>query len=54
MPRVDSFFEAPGYFGKPVSFFPPLAEIIIIPDVFIHLMKKLLHGLGASWQNIEL
>jgi hypothetical protein len=45
MPRVDSSFEAPSHFRKPVGFFPSLAEIIISPDVFIHLLKELLQGL---------
>jgi hypothetical protein len=45
MPGVDSFSEAPGHLRKHVGFFPSLAEIIISPDVFIHLLKKLLQGL---------
>jgi hypothetical protein len=45
MPRVDSSSEAPSHFRKPVGFFPSLAEIIIRPDVFIHLLKELLQGL---------
>jgi hypothetical protein len=45
MPRVDSSSEAPSHFRKPVVFFPSLAEIIISPDVFIHLLKELLQGL---------
>jgi hypothetical protein len=45
MPRVDSSSEAPSHFRKLVGFFPSLAEIIISPDVFIHLLKKLLQGL---------
>jgi hypothetical protein len=45
MPGVDSSSKAPGHFRKPVGFFPSLAEIIISPDVFIHLLKKLLQGL---------
>jgi hypothetical protein len=45
MPRVDSSFEAPSYFRKPICFFPSLAEIIISLDVLIHLLKKLLQGL---------
>jgi hypothetical protein len=45
MPRVDSSFEAPSHFRKPVGFFPSLAKIIISPYVFIHLLKELLHGL---------
>jgi hypothetical protein len=45
VPGVDSSSEAPGHLRKPVGFFPSLAEIIISPDVFIHLLKKLLQGL---------
>ena len=45
MPGVDSSSEAPGHLRKHVCFFPSLAEIIISPDVFIHLLKKLLQGL---------
>jgi hypothetical protein len=45
MPRVDSSSEAPSHLRKPISFFLSLAEIIISPDVLIHLLKKLLQGL---------
>jgi hypothetical protein len=45
MPRVDSSSEAPSHFIKPIGFFPSLAEIIISPDVLIHLLKKLHQGL---------
>jgi hypothetical protein len=45
MPRVDSSSKASIHFRKPIGFFPSLAEIIISPDVLIHLMKKLLQGL---------
>jgi hypothetical protein len=45
MPRVDSSFEAPCHLRKPISFFPSLAEIIIGPDVLIHLLKQLLQSL---------
>jgi hypothetical protein len=45
MPWVDSSSVAPIHFRKHVSFFPSLAEIIISPDVFIHLLKELLQGL---------
>jgi hypothetical protein len=45
MPGVDSSYEAPGHLRKPVGFFPSLAKIIISPDVFIQLLKKLLQGL---------
>jgi hypothetical protein len=45
MPRMDSSFEAPSHLRKPISFFPPLAEIIIGPDVLIHFLKQLLQSL---------
>jgi hypothetical protein len=44
VPRVDSSSEASGHLRKPVGFFPSLVEIIISPDIFIHLLKKLLQG----------
>jgi hypothetical protein len=45
MPGVDSSSEATGHLRKPVGFFPSVTEIIISPDIFIHLLKKLLQGL---------
>jgi hypothetical protein len=45
MPRVESSSKAPSHLRKPISFFPSLAEIIIGPDVLIHLLKQLLQGL---------
>src|SRR5688572_28085252 len=60
VPGVNSFSEAPGHLRKPVCFLPSLAEIVISPDVFIHLLKKLLQGLWGflgkilshrSWQK---
>jgi hypothetical protein len=45
MPRVDSSSEAPGHLREPVSFLPSLAEVIISPDVLIHLLKQLLQSL---------
>jgi hypothetical protein len=45
MPRVDSSSEAPGHFRESVSFLPSLAEVIISPDVLIHLLKQLLQSL---------
>ena len=45
MPRVDSSSEAPSYLRKPICFFPPMAEIIIGPDVLIHFLKQLLQSL---------
>jgi hypothetical protein len=45
MSRVDSSSEAPSHLRKPISFFPSLAEIIIGPDVLIHLLKQLFQSL---------
>jgi hypothetical protein len=45
MPRVKPSSEAPSHLRKPISFFHSLAEIIIGPDVLIHLVKQLLQGL---------
>jgi hypothetical protein len=45
MSWVDSPSEAPGHFGEPVSFLSSLTKIIIIVDVFIHLLEQLFQGL---------
>jgi hypothetical protein len=45
MPRVNSFSEAPGHFRKSISVLPSLAEVVVSPDVFIHLLKQLLQSL---------
>ena len=45
MPRVDSSSEAPGHLRESVSFLPSLAEVIVSPDVLIHLLKQLLQSL---------
>jgi hypothetical protein len=45
MPRVNSSSEAPCHFRKSVSFLPSLAEIVVSPNVFIHLLKQLLQSL---------
>jgi hypothetical protein len=45
MPLVDSSSEAPGHLRESVSFLPSLAEIVVSPDVFIHLLKQLLQSL---------
>jgi hypothetical protein len=49
---VDSSSEAPSHLRKPISFLPSLAEIIISPDVLIHLLKKLLQGLRGFPGNV--
>ena len=45
MPRVDSSSEAPGHLRESVSFLPSLAEVVVSPDVLIHLLKQLLQSL---------
>ena len=45
MPRVDSSSEAPGHLRESVSFFPSLAEVVVSPDILIHLLKQLLQCL---------
>jgi|SRR5688572_7195922 hypothetical protein len=45
MPRVDSSSEVPGHLREPVSFLPSLVEVIVSPDVLIHLLKQLLQSL---------
>jgi hypothetical protein len=45
IPRVESSSEAPSNLRIPVGFLPSLAEIIVSPDVFIHLLEKLRQGL---------
>jgi hypothetical protein len=45
MPQVYSSSEAPGHLREPVSFLPSLAEVIVSPDIFIHLLKQLLQSL---------
>jgi hypothetical protein len=45
VPRVDSSSEAPGHFRESVSFLPSLADVVVSPDVLIHLLKQLLQSL---------
>jgi hypothetical protein len=45
VPGVNSSSEAPGHLRKLVCLFPSLAEIVVSPDILIHLLKKLLQGL---------
>ena len=45
MPRVDSSSEATGHLRQSVSFLPSLAEVVVSPDVLIHLLKQLLQSL---------
>jgi hypothetical protein len=37
-----SLSEAPGHLRESVSFLPSLAEVVVSPDVLIHLLKQLL------------
>jgi hypothetical protein len=45
MPRVDSSSEAPSHLRESVSFLPSLVEVVVSPDVVIHLLKELLQSL---------
>jgi hypothetical protein len=45
MPGMEFSSEAPSHLRIPVCFLPSLAEIIISPDVLIHLLKEFLQGL---------
>jgi hypothetical protein len=52
MPRVDSSSEAPGHLREPVSFLPSLTEVIVSPDILIHLLKQLLQSLWGLSSEI--
>jgi hypothetical protein len=45
MPGMKSSSEAPSHFRKLVCFLPLSAEIVISPDVLIHLLKEFFQGL---------
>jgi hypothetical protein len=47
MPWVKPSSEAPGHLKIFVSFLPSLQEIVVGSDVLIHLLEKLLQGLGG-------
>jgi hypothetical protein len=54
MPRVDSSSEAPGHLRESVRFLPSLAEVVISPNVLIHLLKQLLQSLwGLSGEILS-
>ena len=54
MPRVDSSSEAPGHLRETISFLPSLAEVVVSPDVLIHLLKQLLQSLcGLSGEVLS-
>jgi hypothetical protein len=42
---VDSSSEAPGHLRESISFLPSLAEVVVSPDILIHLLKQLLQSL---------
>jgi hypothetical protein len=45
MPGVDSSSKAPDHLKEYVSFLSSLTEVIVSPDVLIHLLKQLLQSL---------
>jgi hypothetical protein len=45
MPGMKSSSKAPGHIKEPVCFLPSMVNIIIGPDILVHLLKKLLQGL---------
>jgi hypothetical protein len=54
MPREDSSSEAPGHLRESVRFLPSLAEVVISPNVLIHLLKQLLQSLwGLSGEILS-
>jgi hypothetical protein len=54
MPQVDSSSEAPGHLRESVCFLPSLAEVVVSPDVLIHLLKQLLQSLwGISGEVLS-
>jgi hypothetical protein len=52
MPWIKPFPEAPSHFYISLGFFSSLTEIIIRPDVFIHILMKLLYRLGRLSKKI--
>jgi hypothetical protein len=60
MPWMKPSSEAPGHLRISVVFLPSLSEIIVSSNLFIHLLEKLLQGLGRlsgkilccwTWKN---
>jgi hypothetical protein len=47
MPWMKPSSEAPSHLGISVSFHPSLSEVVVGSDVLIHLLEKLLQGLGG-------
>jgi hypothetical protein len=52
MPRVDSSSEAPNHLTESISFLPSLAEVVVSPDVLIHLLKQLLQSLWGLSREV--
>jgi hypothetical protein len=45
MPRVEPSFKALGHLEVSVGFFPSQSKVIVGPNVFVHLLQKLLQSL---------
>jgi hypothetical protein len=45
MSTVDSSSEALGYLGIPVGLFSSLSKVVVSPNIFVHLLQKLLQSL---------
>jgi hypothetical protein len=45
MPRVEPSSEAPSHLGVSVGLFSSLLKVVVSPDIFVHLLQKLLQSL---------
>jgi hypothetical protein len=45
MPRVESSSEAPSHFRVSVGLFSSLSKVVVRPNIFVHLLQKLLQSL---------
>jgi hypothetical protein len=45
MPRVEPSSEAPSHLGVSVGLFSSLSKVVVNPDIFVHLLQKLLQSL---------
>jgi hypothetical protein len=52
IPRVNLSSEAPGHLRESVSFLPSLVEVVVSPDLLIHLLKQLLQSLWGLSSEI--
>jgi hypothetical protein len=43
--KVESSFEAPGHLGASVGLFSSLPKLVVSPDIFVHLLQKILQSL---------